>query len=99
MVCSFDGIFMGGKYVVMEVVSMRWVIKMRESALERVLAQDKAWFDGCFSSSGETSSTHLHPTQSVIQTLTKDGDDTRALVSIVFGQTFVVVTMLSTGLI
>jgi hypothetical protein len=38
--------FLGGKYVVMEVVRMRWVTKMRESALERVLAQDKAWFDG-----------------------------------------------------
>jgi ABC-type multidrug transport system fused ATPase/permease subunit len=38
-------------------------------------------------------------TQSVIQTLTKDGDDARALISFVYGQTFVVVTMLSTGLI
>jgi ABC-type multidrug transport system fused ATPase/permease subunit len=49
-----------------------------------------------WSSSGETPATH---TQSVIQTLTKDGDDAQALISVVYRQTFVVVTMLSTGLI
>ena len=45
---------MGGKYVVMEVVSMRWVTKIRESTLEKVLAQDMAWFDGYSSSSSSS---------------------------------------------
>jgi ATP-binding cassette, subfamily B (MDR/TAP), member 1 len=61
LVCAFDGLFLGGKYVIMEVVSTRWVTKMRENALERVLAQDKAWFDGysprSSSSSAETTTT------------------------------------------
>jgi ATP-binding cassette subfamily B (MDR/TAP) protein 1 len=91
-ICAFDGLFLGGKYAIM---SMRWVTKMRECALERVLAQDKAWFDGYSpASSSSTGQIHPHPTQ-----LTKDGDDARALISVVYGQTFVVITMLSTGLI
>jgi len=40
------------------------VTKMRESALERVLAQDKVWFDGYASSSSGESSTHSHTAQS-----------------------------------
>jgi hypothetical protein len=41
MTCVFDGLFLGSKYALMEIVSMKWVTKMRERALERVLAQDK----------------------------------------------------------
>ena len=99
-ICAFDGLFLGGKYAIMEIVSMRWVTKMRVCALERVLAQDKAWFDGYSPASSSSSrQTHPHTTQSVIRTLTKDGDDARALISVVYGQTFVAITMLSTGLI
>jgi ATP-binding cassette subfamily B (MDR/TAP) protein 1 len=91
IVCAFDD---GEKYVVMEIVSMRWVTRMREKALERVMVQGKAWFD--WYSSGDT---HAHTTQSIIQTLIKDGDDARAPISVVYEQTFVVFTILSTGLI
>ena len=97
MICAFDGIFLGSKYALMEIVSMKWVTKVRERALERVLAQDRTWFDGY--SPDDKQTTHSHTTQTIIQTLIKDADDARALISVVYGQTFVVVTMLSTGLI
>jgi ATP-binding cassette subfamily B (MDR/TAP) protein 1 len=107
MICAFDGVFLGGKYVLLEIVSMRWVTKVRERALERVLAQDRAWFDGYDNYNdvkGEKGDEaqpqrHSHTTQSLVQTLIKDADDARALISTVYGQTFVVSTMLTTGLV
>jgi hypothetical protein len=36
---------LGSKYALMEIMSMKWVTKIRERALERVLAQDRAWFN------------------------------------------------------
>jgi hypothetical protein len=65
VICAFDGLFLDGKYAIMEIVSMRWVIKMRESALERVLAQDKAWFGGYSPGSSSSGQIHPHMTQSV----------------------------------
>ena len=41
--------------------------------------------------------THEHMTQFVIHILTKDEDDARALISVVYGQIFAVSTMLTTG--
>jgi ATP-binding cassette subfamily B (MDR/TAP) protein 1 len=101
VICACDGLFLGGKYVLMEIVSMQWVTSVRERALARVLAQDRAWFDGYSPCAADenTTTAHSHTTQSLIQTLIKDGDDARALISVVYGQTFVVLTMLSTGLI
>ena len=98
VICAFDGVFLGGKYVLMELVSMMWVTKIRERALRSVLAQDRAWFDGYSPGGDEKGQPHKHTTQSLIQTLMKDGDDARVLISIVYGQTFIVFTMLSAGL-
>lgn len=94
LVCAFDGLFLGAKYVLMERISMGWVTRMRERALERLLMQDRAWFDGYVG--GEP---HSYTIQSLVQTLIKDADDARSLISIVYGQTFVVFTMLTTGLV
>ena len=96
VICAFDGAFLGGKYMIMEIVSMQWVTKLRTRALEKILAQDRAWFDGY---SGPRALPHSHTTQSLVQTLIKDGDDARGLISTVYGQTFVVSTMLTTGLV
>jgi len=30
MICAIDGLFLGSKYTVMEIVSMKWVTKVRE---------------------------------------------------------------------
>jgi ATP-binding cassette subfamily B (MDR/TAP) protein 1 len=109
IICAFDGVFLGGKYAVMEIVSMAWVTKVRERALERIFTQDRAWFDGYSTRHGSNTNLdekdqaqpkfqqHSHTAQSLIQTLIKDGDDARAVISTVYAQTFVVVTMLSAG--
>lgn len=87
-VAALDGIFLGSKFAVMESCGMRWVTTLRQRAFKRVLSQDKSFFD-C---------TDNAPSQ-IVQTLVKDGDDARNLVGVVWGQCFVVLTMLSVGLI
>ncbi len=87
-VAALDGIFLGSKFAVMESCGMRWVTTLRQRAFKRVLSQDRSFFDG----------TDNAPSQ-IVQTLVKDGDDARNLVGVVWGQCFVVLTMLSVGLI
>ncbi|CAA7263408.1 unnamed protein product [Cyclocybe aegerita] len=87
-IAALDGVFMGLKYFIMESVGMNWVTKMRTGALQKVLAQDKKWFDR--PSNGPAR---------LVQIIVKDGDDARNLVSVVWGQCVVVVAMLGVGLI
>ena len=87
-VAAMDGILIGLKYFVMETTAMAWVTKIRKECFALVLSQDKSWFD--------------RPQNSPVrltQILIKDGDDARTLIATVLGQTFVVVAMLSVGLI
>ena len=97
LVCAFDGALLGSKYTLLEIVSMRWATRLRRRALGRVLAQDRAWFDG---GSGQTpTTTTTTTTQGVVQTLVKDAEDARGLIGSVYGQMFVVSTMVGTGLV
>ncbi|QRW13276.1 ABC transporter transmembrane region [Ceratobasidium sp. AG-Ba] len=40
-----DGLTGGLKFFLMEVAAMNWVTSLRERCLDRILAQDKKWFD------------------------------------------------------
>jgi len=87
-VAAVDGFFLGLKYFVMETSGMLWVTHIRKSAFGRILGQDKKWFDKPF-----------HSPARLVQILVKDGDDARDLISVVWGQFFVVATMLGVGLV
>jgi len=87
-VAAVDGLFLGLKYFVMETCGMLWVTHIRKSAFGRILGQDKKWFDK-----------PLHAPARLIQILVKDGDDARDLISVVWGQFFVVAAMLGVGLV
>ncbi|KAJ7271891.1 P-loop containing nucleoside triphosphate hydrolase protein [Mycena haematopus] len=85
---ALDGIFIGLKYFIMESTSMSWITRVRKASFERVLAQDKKWFD-----KQENSPPRL------VQVLIKDGDDARNMIAVVLGQLAVVTSMLGVGLI
>ncbi|TCD65298.1 hypothetical protein EIP91_002823 [Steccherinum ochraceum] len=87
-VAAADGLFIGGKYVVMELVALKWVIALRRRCIKLILAQDKKWFD----QPGNT------PVR-LMQVLVKDGDDARTLIATVLAQFFVVIAMLGIGLV
>ncbi|KAH9934166.1 P-loop containing nucleoside triphosphate hydrolase protein [Fomitopsis serialis] len=87
-VAAADGLFIGLKYAVMEVVAMSWVTRVRKVCLARLLAQDKKWFD-------KTDNSAVR----IVQILIKDGDDARSLIATVLCQAIVVSAMLGVGLI
>jgi ATP-binding cassette subfamily B (MDR/TAP) protein 1 len=87
-VAAVDGFFLGLKYFVMETSGMLWVTHIRKSAFSRILEQDKKWFDK-----------PLHAPARIVQILVRDGEDARDLISVVWGQFFVVATMLGVGLV
>jgi len=70
----------------MEHVAGAWIRRMRTIALGRGLAQDQTFF------------TSASPAK-LVQTIVKDGEDARLLISTVWGQCFVVTSMLAVGLI
>ncbi|KAF9472081.1 P-loop containing nucleoside triphosphate hydrolase protein [Pholiota conissans] len=87
-VAAIDGLFIGLKYIIMETCAMSWVTHVRKTALSHVLAQDKAWFDRS-----------AHAPASLVQVLIKDAEDARDLISVVWGQCFMVCAMLGVGLV
>lgn len=87
-IAALDGLLLGLKYFVMETIAMAWVTRIRDVCFQRVMAQDKKWFD-----KPENSPVRL------MQVLVKDGDDARSLIATVLAQLVVVATMLSVGLI
>ena len=87
-VAAVDGFFLGLKYFVMETCGMLWVTHIRKSAFGHILRQDKKWFDK-----------PLNAPARLVQILVKDGDDARDLISVVWGQFFVVATMWGVGLV
>lgn len=86
-VAAADGLFIGLKYAIMEVVAMSWVTRVRKVCLARLLAQDKKWFD-------KTDNSAVR----IVQILVKDGDDARSLIATVLCQALVVCAMLGLGL-
>ena len=87
-IAAIDGLLLGSKYFIMESVGMSWITALRRHSLARVLLQDKKWFDR-----------PTHTPARIVQVLVKDGDDARNLVSVVWGQFFVVGAMLGVGLV
>ncbi|KAF7338206.1 hypothetical protein MVEN_02045700 [Mycena venus] len=85
---ALDGIFIGLKFFIMESTSMSWITRVRKACFQRVLAQDKKWFD-----KPENAPVRL------VQVLIKDGDDARNMIAVVLGQLVVVTSMLGVGLI
>ncbi|KAG9128568.1 hypothetical protein FRC07_000001 [Ceratobasidium sp. 392] len=83
-----DGLTGGLKFFIMEVAAMNWVTALRDRCFERILAQDKRWYDE-----------PAHSPVTVAQVLIKDGDDARTLVAVVLGQCVTVATMVLVGLI
>ncbi|KAF8965780.1 P-loop containing nucleoside triphosphate hydrolase protein [Flammula alnicola] len=86
-IAALDGLLLGSKYFVMETCGMLWTTRIRGLSLRRVLAQDKKWFDRPANAPAR-----------LVQILVRDGDDARNLISVVWGQFFVVAAMLGVGL-
>ena len=87
-VAAADGLFIGLKIFVMENAAMDWVTRIRAACFQRVLAQDKKWFDK-----------PANAPVRLVQILIKDGDDARSLIASVLSQSLVVGAMLGVGLI
>ncbi|PFH48426.1 hypothetical protein AMATHDRAFT_65547 [Amanita thiersii Skay4041] len=87
-IAALDGILLGTKYFIMEFAGMSWVTRVRKRALAKILAQDKKYFDK-----------EENAPSKIVQTLVKDGDDARNLISVVIGQCLVVSAMLGVGMI
>ncbi|KIJ29925.1 hypothetical protein M422DRAFT_53957 [Sphaerobolus stellatus SS14] len=87
-IAAADGILAGLKSVLMECVAVRWMTRMRKAAFSRVLAQDKAWFDDS-----------ANNVSKLVDTIIKDADDAKRLISICFGMALVVFAMLGLGLV
>jgi len=83
-----DGLFVGLKFIIFETAAVLWVNRLRTTCYRLVLSQDKRWFDR-----------RENAAEKLCQILTRDGDDARSLISGVFSQSIVVVSMLSVGLI
>ncbi|CCM02000.1 uncharacterized protein FIBRA_04074 [Fibroporia radiculosa] len=86
-IAAIDGLLIGLKYGIMEVIGMAWVTRIRKACIARLLAQDKKWFD-CTDNSPPR----------LVQILIKDGDDARSLIATVLAQAVVVIAMLGIGL-
>ena len=87
-IAGLNGILLGLKYYYMETFGMTWATHLRTVAYDKVLRQDKAWFDD-----SKNSPARLN------QMIVQDGDDGRTLLSVVIGQCFVVFAMLFIGLL
>ncbi|KAF9528280.1 P-loop containing nucleoside triphosphate hydrolase protein [Crepidotus variabilis] len=87
-IAAFDGIFLGLKYMIMETCGLALTNALRTISLRRILIQDKTWFDRSANAPSR-----------LVQTLVKDGEDSRDLVAVVLGQCLVVGTMLGVGLV
>ena len=87
-IAALDGLFLGLKYYVMEYCGMSWITNLRFIAIQKILKQDKKWFD-----------MPRHSPSDIVQAVVKDGDDARNLVSVVWGQFLVVGAMLGVGLV
>jgi len=85
---ALDGILLGLKYYFMESYGMNWATRLRTVAYDKVLRQDKAWFDN-------SKNTPARLNQVIVQ----DGEDARILLSVVIGQCFAIFAMLSIGLL
>jgi ATP-binding cassette subfamily B (MDR/TAP) protein 1 len=88
LVAAIDGLASGAKFYLLEDAAMVWVCSLRNRSYEKVLKQDKAFFDKDENSPDK-----------IVQLLMKDGDDARTLVATILGQFVVVVTMMSVGII
>lgn len=66
---------------------MTWICDLRIKALERIIQQDKLWFD-----KPENSTTTLS------NMVVKDTEDARTLVATIIGSFVVVISMMSLGL-
>ena len=87
-VAALDGVLLGLKYYFMESYGMNWATHLRTVAYNKVLRQDKAWFDN-------PKNTPARLNQMIVQ----DGDDARVLLSVVIGQCFAIFAMVSVGLL
>lgn len=84
---AFDGILMGTKFFLMEVVGITWITRVQQLAYKLVLLQEKAWFDA----SG-------HGAASLVQILVKDAEDARDMPALL-GRGLVVAAMFLVGLL
>ncbi|KAG8836175.1 hypothetical protein FRC17_009518 [Serendipita sp. 399] len=83
-----NGVANGVKYFLIEWVTADWLRNLRKGSFERIIKQDKEWFD----------KPNNIPSQ-LLQLLIRDPDDAKAFIAIVVPQSIVVSTMIGTGLI
>ncbi|KDQ06273.1 hypothetical protein BOTBODRAFT_168162 [Botryobasidium botryosum FD-172 SS1] len=83
-----DGLAVGCKFFFLESGSMTWAVELRKRCFQRVMQQDKAFFDA-----------PDNAPQQIVQRIIADADEARSLISTVLGPFVVVATMLSVGLI
>ncbi|KAM0790206.1 hypothetical protein ACM66B_005521 [Microbotryomycetes sp. NB124-2] len=87
LVALIQGFAVFAKYYMLERCAMGWIVALRQLAADRILKQDKSWFDS-------PANTGSNLATSVI----KDTNDARSLIATILGQSVVVVFMLLLGL-
>ncbi|KAJ7074574.1 P-loop containing nucleoside triphosphate hydrolase protein [Mycena amicta] len=88
-VAAGDGLLLGLKYFLMQSTAMSWVTNMRGVAFERVLRQDRRWFDRDREGGAGVLS----------RVLITDGDDARELLAGSAGQLLVVSALFGVGMV
>ncbi|KAG8758544.1 hypothetical protein FRC14_007972 [Serendipita sp. 396] len=83
-----NGVANGVKYFLIEWVTTDWLRGLRRGAFDRILKQDKTWFD----------QPNNIPSQ-LLQVLMRDPDDAKSFIAVVIPQSIVVSTMIGTGLV
>jgi ATP-binding cassette, subfamily B (MDR/TAP), member 1 len=83
-VIAAEGLLMFLKEIIVQASA---VTRLRTTSFRRILMQEKKWFDKT-----------ENPAPTLIQTLVKDGDDARSLISTIMA-CLVVITMLGFGFI
>jgi len=83
-----SGLTFGIKYFLIEYVGHKWMMTVREKGFEKIVMQDKKWFD--LPNNAPSQLLHL---------LIRDPDDAKSFLTSVLPQLIVVLSMLGTGII
>ncbi|TFK17892.1 hypothetical protein FA15DRAFT_675726, partial [Coprinopsis marcescibilis] len=99
-VAAMDGVLLGLKYFIMEVLAVGWVTRLREIGFGKLLKMDKRFFDRMAGSEAANGGEDgAGGAAKFVQVLVKDAEDARNLVAVVWGQAVVVFAMLGVGLV
>ncbi len=86
-ISAADALSITGQYYFLDYLSVNWATVLRVKAFKMMVRQPQTWFD-----QRENAASRM------VQTLIKDAEDMRPLMSVVIGKSVTIVVMLSVGL-